>query len=573
VRTLVETGVLVQEQSPFRLTRRVEEIEIPETVQSVLAARIDRLPAPHRRLLQIASVIGRDVPLALLQEVAAMPHAEMTRQLAELQEFEFLYEVSLPSGTEYTFKHALTHEVAYEGMLLRHRRALHASVLAAIEAGHAGRLDALTERLAEHAWKGEVWDKAVDYYYKAGQRANEGSAHGIAIDFLESALDALSRLPKESATIARGVDIRLGLRIALGAAADFVRLRQCLHEAEELATAIGDQRKLALITISRSTMLSNLGALDEALAAGERARRIAGETGEWASRINAAFALGQAYWFAGALPRAAAVLEAEEAALKTVWRRRSSGTTGTASVLCLGCLANTYSLQGEFARALACSAEAVAIASELERPYDLSYAHIASGLALLTRGEVDPALEHLEKALDHARGGAIPLLVPSTARYLGRAYAEAGRSAEARALLAEAIAHARANTLVGLDAWCSASLALALLAEDAHGEAAATAQGALDLAARYGYRPIEVYAMRLLGKIEAAAPAGDAGAAARHYRDAIALGTSLGMRPETALCQEELAGVLERLGESAAALAAAQAAADLYRACGMERRR
>src|SRR5262249_60640321 len=99
---------------------------------AVLAARLARLAPGLRSLLQLASVIGKDVPLRLLQAVADVPLDELRRQLGELQGFEFLYEVASPSGTEYTFKHALTHAVAYEGMLLKHRRTLHPRVLQAL---------------------------------------------------------------------------------------------------------------------------------------------------------------------------------------------------------------------------------------------------------------------------------------------------------------------------------------------------------------------------------------------------------------------------------------------------------
>jgi predicted ATPase len=164
VRTLVDTGVLIREPVHYRLTQAADQVEIPGSVQAVLAARIDRLPPEHRHLLQIASVIGKDVPLTLLEAIAETSDDDLRRQLTELQGFEFLYEINLPSGTEYTFKHALTHAVTYEGMLLRHRRALHARVAQAIEEHYADRLDEFTERLADHASKGELWPRAVEYY-------------------------------------------------------------------------------------------------------------------------------------------------------------------------------------------------------------------------------------------------------------------------------------------------------------------------------------------------------------------------------------------------------------------------
>ena len=145
VRTLVETGVLVGEPGAYRLAQALPTIQVPATVQAVLAARIDRLPLEEKHLLQTAAVIGTEVSLPLLQAIAEMPEATLHRGLAHLQAAEFLYETHLFPEREYTFKHALTHEVAYGSLLLERRRVLHARIVEALEAlagepgGRAGR--------------------------------------------------------------------------------------------------------------------------------------------------------------------------------------------------------------------------------------------------------------------------------------------------------------------------------------------------------------------------------------------------------------------------------------------------
>ena len=113
VRTLVETGVLVGAPGAYRLGQALPTIQVPATVQAVLAARIDRLPPEEKRLLQTAAVIGTEVPLELLQAIAELPEAALQRGLTHLQAAEFLYETRLFPERECTFKHALTHEVAY----------------------------------------------------------------------------------------------------------------------------------------------------------------------------------------------------------------------------------------------------------------------------------------------------------------------------------------------------------------------------------------------------------------------------------------------------------------------------
>jgi class 3 adenylate cyclase/tetratricopeptide (TPR) repeat protein len=571
-RTLVETGVVVSEPMRFRLTRSVDEVEIPDSVQAVIASRIDRLPVEHRTLLQIASVIGKDVPTVLLRVVADVPEEKLYRQIAELEAFEFLYEVSdSGSGSEYSFKHGLTHSVAYDGMLLRHRRALHARVMAAIEENYPDRLDEFTERLAEHALRGELWEKAVDYSYKAGQRANARSGYREAVGFFERALEAVARLPADRRTIDQAIEIRLGLRVALAATADLVRIRGHLEEAEALARSIDDRRRLAPILVSKSTILSNLGALDEAIEAGRLGQALAEELGDASCLVNAGFALGQAYWNRGDFP---AALEALSRALEPVTgdaRRRYAGTTGTASVLCLVSLSHTLCFMGQIDDALARAREALEIAEETGRPYDLSYTHAALGLAHLTAGDRANAVQHLEEALRLCRAGEIRLLLPHTIRYLARAYALVGRLDDAQFLLDEAMEQTKAQSLVPIHAWCAAALGLTQLLGGALAQAEDAAGAARELAARHGYRPLEAHATRLLGVIVAERGGDEAAlrAAEALLAEAALLAREIGMRPELAHCQRNLADVFARSGRLGEAEAALEMAGELYRATGM----
>ena len=215
MRTLVETGVLQGERGAYHLGQALQTIQVPATVQAVLAARIDRLPPEEKGLLQTAAVIGNEVPLPLLQAIADMPEEVLHRSLAHLQATEFLYETRLFPECEYTFKHALTHEVAYGGLLQERRRALHARIVEALEALAGDRVAEQVERLAHHALRGEVWDKALAYCRQAGEKAMARSAYREAVGYFEQALSALPHLP-ETARHARAGH-RSPARPALGA--------------------------------------------------------------------------------------------------------------------------------------------------------------------------------------------------------------------------------------------------------------------------------------------------------------------------------------------------------------------
>ena len=188
VRTLVEAEALRGERGAYRLAHDLRTMQIPATVQALLAARIDRLPLEEKQLLQSAAVIGTDVPLVLLQEIADLSEDDLRRSLAYLQEGEFLYETRLFPDPEYTFKHALTHDVAYSGLLHERRRLLHRRVGQAIETRYADRLVEFAEMLANQFERGEDWAKAVHYQLRTAEKVKEQHAYQHAVQFCTRAL-------------------------------------------------------------------------------------------------------------------------------------------------------------------------------------------------------------------------------------------------------------------------------------------------------------------------------------------------------------------------------------------------
>ena len=280
VRTLVETQVLVGNQGAYRLARALPSIQVPATVQAVLAARIDRMPPEEKQLLQTAAVIGTVVPLALLQAMAEAPEELLRLGLAHLQAAEFLYETRLFPDIEYTFKHALTQQVAYETLLQERRRALHASIVVALEALAGDRVAEEVERLAHHALRGEMWDKALAYGRQAGERAMARSASREAVGYFEQALNTLPHLPEQRHTREQAIDLRLALRTALFPSGDFGRILAALREAEALAATLDDPHRLAQVSFFLSNYFYNMGAHDQAIATAQRALALATAGGE-----------------------------------------------------------------------------------------------------------------------------------------------------------------------------------------------------------------------------------------------------------------------------------------------------
>jgi len=245
VRALVEMKALGGDRGAYVLLRPMEGIQVPATVQTILAARIDRLSAEDKTLLQTAAVIGKDVPLALLQPIAHLPEDDLQSGLARLQAAEFLYETQLFPEVEFTFKHALTHEVAYAGLLHDRRRILHASIVASIETLYADRLNEQLEQLAHHAVRGELWDKAVGYLRQAGTKAFERSANAEAIARFSKGLELVRMLTATPEQAHHELQLYLALGPALQATKGFgaPEVEEAYTRAQQLCEQVGDSRE------------------------------------------------------------------------------------------------------------------------------------------------------------------------------------------------------------------------------------------------------------------------------------------------------------------------------------------
>ncbi len=211
VQALFEDGALAR-NGGVHLTRPPDALKIPTTVQAVLAARIDRLAAAEKELLQTLGVLGREFPLALVRRVTLKADDDLNRMLGALQLAEFIYEQPAVGDTEYIFKHALTQEVSYNSVLQERRKHLHERTGAALENLYANSIDDHLDELAHHYSKSSNPKKALEYHERAGLRAVQRSANQEAMQHLTAALDLLKREPDSPVRDQR----ELALQTALG---------------------------------------------------------------------------------------------------------------------------------------------------------------------------------------------------------------------------------------------------------------------------------------------------------------------------------------------------------------------
>jgi len=400
VRTLVETGVLVGERGAYRLATPLDRPQVPVTVQAVLAARIDRLPPEEKRLLQTAAVIGTEVPLPLLQAIADLPEETLHRGLAHVQAAEFLYEARLFPELAYTFKHALTHEVAYGTILQERRRTLHASIVEASETLYRARLTDQVERLAHHALRGELWDKAVAYCRQAGDKALARSASREAVACFEQALAAVEHLPEGRKRHEQAIDIRYGLRNALVPRLEYSRILTCLREAEGLAQALGDQHRLGWGAAYMTDCFGATGDPQRAVEVGQCALALAGTLGDAALQVVTHLYLGRAYNALGDYPRAIDLLRQNLVALDGALLREHFSLPGLPSVTSREVLARCFAELGAFSAGLAHGEDSLRIAEAVNHPDSLIRACYGIGHVYLRKGDLHQAIPWLERSLE-----------------------------------------------------------------------------------------------------------------------------------------------------------------------------
>jgi tetratricopeptide (TPR) repeat protein len=239
LRTL-EDQALVTLQGDRHVLKAGVQLDIPSSMQGVLAARLDRLPTAEKHLLQTAAVIGVKVPFSLVKAVAGEPEDVLDRRLLSLQAAEFLYQAGPLPERALAFKHALTHEVVYGSLLGEQRRALHAQILETLEARSPDHFAEQVDMLAHHAVRGEVWGKALVYLLKSGDKARQAYTNQEAVGFYTQAIEASDRItpPPDAAQLlpvyeGRGL-VGLLLTNYDAAIADFQRMRQMARGSDNL---------------------------------------------------------------------------------------------------------------------------------------------------------------------------------------------------------------------------------------------------------------------------------------------------------------------------------------------------
>jgi len=514
-------------------------------------------------------VIGKDVPFTLLEAIADMPDDRVRRGLLHLQAAEFLYETSVLPDLEYTFKHALTHDVAYGSLLQDRRHALHARIVEILEALYPDRLAEQVERLAHHALRGGLWEKAFTYLRHAGAKALAHSAYRAAAAFFEQALAALHRLPDTRRTIERAIDLRLDLRQALFPLGELARALGYLREAERLARTLDDPRRLGWVSAYMCGHHLHTGShVAEVRTLAQRVDTISERLGDGALHIAAQYYLTASY-LSGDYRTTERACRTLMQSLPDQRTREKFGLVVFPAVMARAALSRALAERGELDEGDAHGREAIRIAEAFDHPFSVVVGCRDLAYLKTVRGELSDAARLLERAVAQGREWNITSQMPIALAALGHVYAWSGRSEEGISYLQQALTAYDAEGIGFLQALSVEQLGEAYLLAGQVDNARACADRAAMLAGERGERGNEAWALRLLGEVASHHVRPDATTAAAHYGAAMTLASGLGMRPLVGHCHLGLGRLYRRTGHPEQAQEHLTTARAMYREMGM----
>ena len=549
VRALVDTGVIDGARGNYRLAKPFDSHDIPPTVQAVLAARIDALPAPEKRLLQQAAVIGHDVLFGLLHAISGLSEDELRGLLDDVQAAEFLYATQLFPDLQYTFTHSLTHDVAYNGVLHERRRDIHARIVEAMESLYAGRIGEQVERLAHHAVRGDLKEKAVHYLRQSGAKAAARSALADAQTCFEQALEILKTIPESRSTLEQNFEIRLELRAVLRQLGENHRMLEDLREAEAIAARLQDDHRRGQVCAFMTTALATIDELDEALATGGRALQIAERLGDLKLRILSTSYLEQAHCYRGDYEQVVELATKNIAALPAEWVSENFGMAVPASVFDRAFLIMSLSELGRFAEAARYEAEAIRIADATERPFNIGWAHFAGAMPHLLRGDWAKAATMVEHWIAMLRTGNVAIHLPWAVAASAWTLAQLGETDQALQRVQEAeelLERQAAHGIVGHRGWAYQAVGRACLQLGRLDQARQLAERAVGTSQHQ--TGFAAHSLHLLGDLAFQPDRFDPENSAAHYREALALAQKHGMRPLIAHCHLGLGKAYNRMG-------------------------
>ncbi len=498
--TLLENGSIHRENNKYILSRETTDIQVPDTIQGIIAARMDRLEDNLKQIMQVASVIGRGFSFRILQTITGL-REDLKSSLLNLQCLEFIYEKSLFPELEYIFKHALIQEVAYNSLLLARRKEIHEKIGKAIENIYADRLEEFYEMLAHHYSKSGNTEKAYYYLTMSGMKAGLKASLWEAFRYSKEAIKALNNALDTEENNKKGIEVRY-LMATLAAALSFPEdSLQIFQEGEKLSRELGDERSLASFQSSIGLCFSFQGNPIEGIKYGEDALQIAENMEDIELIATVGNELCTSYMIEGrflnitkVIPRILAMLEKTGRESK-IFGRGYNFNIYSALLTMHGC---ALGYLGHFKKGEALCKKGLGLALEINNIYSICIAEYNYGQLLYLKGDGKDAAEHLQHAVGFAEQGQMAGVLHLFWTSLGLAYHLMGDLENAREL-GERCFKSQANP----EGLANAYLLLGLvhLYSDDLTRARSDAMKAIELSYKRNEKLIEGESRILLGRI------------------------------------------------------------------------
>lgn len=541
VQTLKDTKFLDGHPGDYRVAKKTGRAEIPQTIHSVIAARIDLLDGFPKSLLQTSSVIGMDISVALLSGMMNVTSTEISEGLRTLEIADFLRKIRSGTSADYSFKHELTREVVYSTMLLGLRRSLHAKAVEVIETRFADRLDEHIDRLADHAYQAGLWEKAVPYQLRSCRRAIKRGANHDAISICERGLETLSHLPASAARTKTEIDFRLALVIALEPLGRHRQIANVLREASRLADSSGDPQRTAAVYCQLAVALWRLGEHQTAMAAAETASSIANEIGDSALQFASRLIVGIVHHETGNY-KASIDMHERCILLETPdLDQKRAGWAAYPSVLLRTFMADSLIELGDLDQAQTVAEDASKRAEALGHAYSRANINHVLGRLRTAQGRYAEALPLLQESWQTCLDLEMVQMYPVFAARMGEAHLAMGDVETALDILSvpERLDVPLTEHSFGWR-YLFVAQGRALLAAGRISEARAAGERALALAEQRGEPPQQAYAMNLLGEVARAADPQNSAAAETYFKRALQLAETSGMKTLITACGQSL---------------------------------
>lgn len=569
VQMLRELKIIDGRPGMVELSRPITDIEVPASVQSTLAARMDRLHPDTKELLHYAAVSGKTAQQAVLAKAIDLSDTELLAGLDKLQAAEFLFRTDSGPKAEYSFKHALTHQVAYHTLPKSRRQEIHTHLLRAMEQVFAYSLTEHFEQLAHHAMEGEQWEEAARYGFLAGRKAYDRSANADAVNHLEKALQVSVHLPKTEDLMRLELDVRFLLRQALLNLGHTEQIGKLLEDTKPLLDALDDRARAGKFEAFRSNYFHLVNDQPKALEHGELAMAHAEAGRDRTLAVEVSYRNAQAHYQMGNFRKAIAYCEHGLELLGTMHELDRLGIAAIPAVICRTWLCHSFCELGDLDQALASAERAVEIADKSDHPLSIVFSRWASGHVNLRRRAYGQALVECQRGLEVCDFWKLRGWLPRLASSVGILHAMAGRFDGAMEVLQDAIRLTIETGYAVDEPLLRNRLAKALMLAGALDEAKIEANAALKLSR--DCKAMGQYAsnLRLLGEIELRSFEPNLARASGHVGEALKIARSLSMRPLMIACLETIASLSVAGGQPDAAIAAEQQAASLSREIGL----